>query len=259
MLICGIDFETSGRLPKTHSIVEVGMVLWETELNTPVQQAGFLVYTPNAIWEPGATEKNHITQQMCLDYGKEEKAALHNTIAFYQKAHMMCAHNGNIFDRPFFEAWCQKFGYREVLDDNKTWLDTKIDLPVPDDWSKKLDYLATHFGITPKKRNHRGVSDVETMLDILSQCPLDKVIESAKSPTIIVEALVDFDNNALAKLQGFYWRPAPIKKWIKAIKSYRLKDVIESAAAQEWPEDLDPEHTKRPGFRVRIAPSWVTG
>jgi hypothetical protein len=54
MILCGLDFETTGLQIGKVGITEVGLVRWDTELGAPIQMTGFLVDPPkDAIWEPG--------------------------------------------------------------------------------------------------------------------------------------------------------------------------------------------------------------
>lgn len=237
MIILGLDFETTGREPQTHSIVEVGAVMWETELHTPLRVMSQLVYEPDAVWEPGASEVNHITQDICKSYGKDSQHVLRTLISWYHQSDVVCAHNGNIFDRPFFFAWCHRMGFGEYKDENKVWIDTKTDMDLPEKWTtRKLMYLAAHYGfINPFP--HRAVFDVMTMLMILDKQDLNKVMEMAKSATIVVQALVPFEKKDLAKERGYYWRPEQ-KQWIKSIKAARLEEEQQDSSVA--------------GFKIRL-------
>lgn len=241
MKILGVDFETTGRIAGTHSVIEVGMAVYDTTTKTVLKEQGFIVHVPNAVWEPSATGVHGITQQMCEEDGKPNELALRTLISWYKDCHAACAHNGRIFDRVMFEAWCKSLGYEEYMDPNKIWIDTITDLELPDDWSKKLQYLATHFGILHDNA-HRALADVDVMLRILAHRRHDfnRVWEVANSPTVTVQALVSFDNNALAKALGYYWRPAPLKVWIKAIKAINIEKNYEEAKAA--------------GFKIKVLP-----
>ncbi len=222
MLICGLDFETSGRDPGRHSVVEVGAVLWCTELRRPVRSMGYLVYDHDAVWEEGATECNGITQDQCRDYGIEESQSLEQLISYYCMADAVATHNGNIFDRLFYESWCERLLRYEYKDQGKPWIDTKIDLGFPDKWSSRLKYLAAEHGIL-HAHAHGALPDATVMLEILDRYDLDKVMESALSPTVIVQAVVSYDDRERAKARGYYWRPAE-KRWVKGIKASKVED-----------------------------------
>jgi len=222
MVVGGLDFETSGRDPKVHSVVEAGLVLWDTELRRPVRSEGFLVYDPEAVWEEGAVAVNGITQERCNLYGLPAKDALGRVVGFYQQADVLCAHNGTAFDRPFYENWGERMGRAEPGDQGKVWIDTMVDIPYPKEWSVKLKYLAAEHGIL-HYRAHGALSDAMVMLEILDRWLLEQVLESARSPTITVRALVSYDDRDKAKALGYHWRPIE-RWWVKPVKAFRLED-----------------------------------
>jgi len=141
-------------------------------------------------------------------------------------AHAICTHNGNVFDRFFYEAWCNRFGYTEYRDQGKVWIDTKVDVPFPDPkWHNiKLKYLAAEHGIL-HRHAHGALPDAEVMLEILDKYNLNTVLSSASSPTVIVQALVSFADKDKAKDQGYYWRPTE-RQWVKAIKASKVQDEM---------------------------------
>jgi|SRR5271157_5668471 len=233
MIIGGLDFETSGQDPKLNSVVEIGLVLWCTELRRPVSSTGRLVYDPNAVWEEGTTAINGITQEQCKANGIDNELALKHTIQLYRHADIICTHNGTIFDKIFYENWCERFGYLDYRDQGKTWIDTKIDIQYPKGWSTKLKYLALEHGIF-HAHAHGALPDATVMLEILDRYPLSTVIESAKSPTVIVMAQVSYEEKDKAKAMGFYWRPET-KQWIKSIKASRIQDEVTSCAIAGFP------------------------
>jgi DNA polymerase-3 subunit epsilon len=228
MIILGLDMETTGREPTIHSVTEVGAVMWETTLRTPIREIGQLVYDPDAVWEPGVTSVNGITPEICKHYGKDSKKVLQTLISWYQQSDVVCAHNGNIFDRPVFFNWCDRFGFHDYKDENKVWIDTTTDIDIPRGWPRKLQYLATHLGLH-NPFPHRAVFDVMAMLMILDRFDLNRTMELAKSPTVIIQALVSYDQKDWAKDLGYYWRPER-KVWIKSVKAARVGEEEASAA-----------------------------
>ncbi len=233
MVVLGLDFETSGRDPLIHSVTEVGAVMWDTDTQAPVRLMSYLVYTPDAVWEDGASECSGVTQDLCEAYGKDSESVLKMLISWYAQVDAVCAHNGNEFDRLFWNAWCDRLGYGDCKDENKVWIDTTTDIDLPPGWSKKLTYLATHYGIL-NPFPHRAVFDVLTMLLVLGNHDINRVMELAKSPTVLVQALVPFERKDEAKARGYWWE-AENKRWVKRMK-----------AVQVEPEGLEA------GFPVKI-------
>jgi hypothetical protein len=64
MLFLLFDYETSGLDPAIHSIVEYGVVLWDTTLNRVVREAGSIIFDPAAVWDPKVLEVHNITPEL---------------------------------------------------------------------------------------------------------------------------------------------------------------------------------------------------
>jgi DNA polymerase-3 subunit epsilon len=227
-LILGLDFETTGLNPLVHSITEVGMVLWETSLRTPIKVMGFMVDPgPSAVWDPEVIGITGITPESCSQFGYESERGLKQVLSWYQTADMACAHNGGPFDHPFLINWAAKFGY-EV--EEKLWIDTNTDLNLPEKVSRKLTYMAAdHNFLNPFP--HRAVFDVMTMLKVLDQHNLEEVIFLAKQPNIVVQALVSFDEKDLAKARGYHaeYDNGKFKGWIRTMKACFLEKEKDEA------------------------------
>ena len=243
MIICGLDFETSGEDPTANSVVEVGAVLWETELRRPVRSIGYLVYDRAAVWQEGTTEINGITQDQCASYGIDNEAALKRLISYYRMANVICTHNGTAFDRIFYENWCERFGYVQYKNQGKVWIDTKIDIPFPNTkWHNlNLKHLAAEHGIL-HAHAHGALPDANVMLQILDMYDFNKVMESAMSPTVIVQAIVAFEDKDKAKAQGYYWRPAT-RQWVKAVKACRIEEEVLKASQVGFSVKIGKEST----------------
>src|SRR5208282_1098920 len=113
--------------PLAHSVTEVGAAMWDTDLRMPVRLMGYIVYDPAAVWQDGASDCSGITQELCQRYGKDSESVLRMLVNWYGQADAVCAHNGNEFDRPFWNAWCERLGYGHAKDENKVWIDTLTD------------------------------------------------------------------------------------------------------------------------------------
>ncbi len=201
MKILGCDFETTGLVPETHSITEVGMVMWDTDLRMPVKEMGYIVNPgPDAVWEPEVFNVNKLTPEICAQSGYEYGRAAKQFFLWYQDADAAVAHNGTQMEKPFVKVWGDKFSYDFQPD--KLWIDTSTDIEFPSKMSRRLTYLAAdHRFLNPFP--HSALADVLTMLVILDQYPLDGVIRLAKSPSVSVKAVVSYDDRELAKARGY--------------------------------------------------------
>jgi DNA polymerase III alpha subunit (gram-positive type) len=225
MKILGIDLETTGLDTNTCAITEVGMVLWDTDLRTPVKLISYLVQVPKeVIWSEQVLKSSVITPELCSREGYPEEKAVRQFLAWYEQVDTICTHNGTRFDLPVLTSWTKKLGYDL---EKKTHIDTLIDLRIPSHQSKKLSYMALDHGIV-NNFAHRAVFDVMTMLRVLDLHPLEDVLRMARSPMLTIEAIVSYENRELAKTGGFYWK-SENKKWLKDIKECELEEEQQEA------------------------------
>jgi DNA polymerase-3 subunit epsilon len=239
VLICGLDFETTGLIDgdKIPSVVELGMVVWDTDLHLPIKMMGFLVDPgPDVSWNSGdeqfgakfAGDINGLSPEICTKYGYGSEKALRQLLGWYQPAEYACAHNGLTFDRLILKAWAEKYGYD--WQPNKVWIDTSIDIELPPKMSTRLTYMACDHGFL-NPFPHRALLDVLTMMQILDRYDLGPILEMAKSPTLQIKAVVEYDDRELAKARGY--RPKyendRFKMWTKSIKECKLAQEREEA------------------------------
>jgi len=226
MIILGKDYETTGLDPKVSSVTEVGMILWDTDTSSPIKVLGFLVDPgPEAVWDPLAIKKTLITPQLCSKYGYQNERALKQVLSWYQDADVICAHNGNRFDKPLFLAWCSKFGFTPP---DKSWIDTNTDIELDElehSKSRKLPYMAADHGFL-NPFPHRAVFDVMTMLRILSGYDLERVLFLARQPNIQIQAIVSYEDKDLAKARGYRWEPDPRNPNGKNIWTQSIKECF---------------------------------
>ena len=228
MLLGGIDLETGGAfdLPlEENFIVELGLVVWDTDLNSPVALHNWLVNEGKEM-HPEASEYNGITNKMLQEWGEPQCEVLNQTAIIIESCDYIVAQNGGNFDEPIIMNASE---FERITFPKKHWIDTKTDVPYPKNcMSRNLTYL-TAFHKMVNCFAHRAVTDVLMMMEILSKYPLDKVLEISHSPTLRVVADVSFDKKHLAKDAGFYWDGSR-KEWFKDIKELFYKDE-----ASKWP------------------------
>lgn len=226
MLILGLDFETTHFDQDLLRVTELGAALWDTELSQPVEIYSVLI---NDDFEEDITEEitqlTGITTQMLKDHGECSYVAVNELSKLYAKASYVCAHNGNEFDRPVLERWVKR--QEQEFNDDLHWIDTTKDLPL-DSYCRYTNMLylsAFHGFINPFA--HRAVSDVLSMLRILNQYDINRVIEISKSEEKIFLCLVDYHDRALAKQAGFRWN-AETRFW-----EYKIKGALLDQEAYE--------------------------
>lgn len=244
MKILGCDVETTGLKPETHSITEVGMVLWDSNLRMPTKEMGYIVNpSPDAVWDPEVFNINKLTPEICAKYGYEYGRAAKQFFLWYQEADAVCAHNATKFERLFLKVWADKYGYDFQPD--KLWIDTSTDIDFPSNMSHRLTYLAAdHNFLNPFP--HVALADVLTMLVILDQYPLDETIRLAKSPSVSVKAVVSYEDRELAKARGYraeYNDRSEFMYWKLVIKECFLdRERAEAGFPIEIIEEIAAKH-----------------
>lgn len=253
MKLLGLDFETTGKDTEKSRVIEVGLVLWDTDLHTPTKVAGYLVDPgPGVVYEPEAMQKNGLSAELCAMYGMEDGAAIRQLLGWMRFCDAVVAHNGHEFDYLLLEAWAKRYGL-EVPD--RLRIDTMHDIELGPKMSSRLVYMAADRGFL-NPFPHRAMFDVMTMMKLLDFYNFDRVVELAKSPRITVRALVSYDNRDRAKSRGYHWKPED-KLWTKIIKEINLEKEREACGDRTEKivgEDGVEQDVLVPGFKIAVLP-----
>ena len=176
------DLETTTADPATAAIVEVACCLWDIEARTVLS-----VYstTVHAIDNP-AEHINGIPQAALADAPSVNRA-LASVGHFVAKSDLICAHNGDSFDRPVLEQHACPWV------DSKPWVDT-MDFEFPRfSSSRSLIALAAAHGV-PIGTVHRAVDDVLLVARLLERAAelgadIRAMVEKAMRPKVRVAAV----------------------------------------------------------------------
>lgn len=229
MLVCGLDFETTGLDLKNDRITEVGAVLWDTDRNVPVRLMSQLIYEEGyPELTPEIIELTGIHPQDLTGFASSPKTALVELLgSFFNHAEAIVAHNGLLFDKPMLEEEAKRQG---VKIPERIWIDTTTDIEFPPHiTTRKLTHLASdHKFLNPFE--HRALFDVCAMLKIASQYDWNQMMTYAKTPTLTVRADTTFQQKELAKKQNYRWN-AEQKIWVKSIKEFQLEETRKAAQA----------------------------
>jgi DNA polymerase III epsilon subunit-like protein len=126
MQLIGLDFETTGLNPEKDLIIEVGAVVWDTDLHAPIVIDNFLTNWGVAI-TPEVTKVNGISDNMVVTYGISPETAFHRLKEILNRSDYVVAHNGNLFDKVFLEKWFLE-AETDSFQPQHTWIDTIHDI-----------------------------------------------------------------------------------------------------------------------------------
>jgi len=240
MRVLGIDLETTGVDFEKDRIIEIGLVLWDTDLKIPLRMSSQLIDEPGHPKIDSDNVPALITDEMVKEFGismndsRKVDLLFDFIIGLCKEARYIVAQNGNKFDKimlkKFFDRYSKDFP--DIL-----WLDTRTDIEYPVHChSKNLIYLAAFHGFV-NPFPHRALFDIMTMLKLLDNYDIDEIIERMESPEVTLRACVTFDTKELAKAEGFSWSEFPdcpyrgSKIWYKIIKECDVTD--------EWIDSLE--------------------
>lgn len=229
MYVLGLDFETTGLDESKDRVIEVGAILYDTVRNMPIQVLNELILPePEGLKElsPEVRAITGLTPEIVTEWGLGMCQIKHKFTSLIMAAEHVVAHNA-----PFEEGFLRRElirvspEYIGLLNEIQ-WIDTRTDLPLKayqKGRSSSLTYLAADHGFL-NPFPHRAFSDVLTMMKLFMEYPTSVIVERSKSPTLEIEAVVDFHQKDFAKEAGFHW-DGERKKWVRNIKECDLEEL----------------------------------
>jgi DNA polymerase-3 subunit epsilon len=214
--------ESTGLDVNKDEVIEVGAVLWSTGQNKALESVGFLVKAEKAISDE-ITSITGITQSAVDAFGYESADALNSVIDLMSQADVVIGHNVKRFDERITRSWASRF-LTELPD--KLWADTMTDLPNVK--GEQLVTMAAKHGFV-NLFPHSALADCQTVVKLISGYDIEKIIERAKSPTIVVQSHQGRHENDLVKKMQFRWNPER-KLWFKCVKEMDLEELKKNAA-----------------------------
>lgn len=229
MLLLGVDFETTGLNIKTDYIIEVGAAVWDTQRNTTLKLYSDLLKIKKPLGYE-VTKVTGILNEDLLNHGVDPKYAFLRILTLLEDVDYIVAHNGTNFDKPILEEELKRY---DIPAPAQPWLDTMKDLPLPENiTSKRLGYLAADHGFL-NPFPHRALSDVLTMLKVLSHYDINKVISISSEADITLVADVSkpwLDRRPegkkgvdLVKARGYRFNGGT-KQWQKVVKESNVDE-----------------------------------
>lgn len=235
MIVMGLDLETTGLDTSKDRPIEVAYALWDTEAKKTISMENHLLW--DETYPPITEEITKLTGITTVDlekYSVKPKVGINHLLDFVSRHNpsYVIAHNGEMFDKPLLLAELHRQGFQNSSLQTAPWIDTRTDLPFSDNPdSMKLKHLACDMGfINPFP--HRALSDVLTMLKVMSQFDFQEIEAHSKIPWLTVRAVVDFDNKEKAKARRYSWEKIGEdtfpKMWVKRIKETKLQEEVDA-------------------------------
>jgi DNA polymerase-3 subunit epsilon len=223
MLFLCLDFETTGLSSETDLPIELGLVLWDSVLKTPLRMTSTLIKQDVVITDE-ITKITGITNKMLDILSIKEADVVQAFQGYSMLIDAYVAHNAP-FDRKFLEAMFKRQGLKVA---DKIWIDTSKDIPYPESiTTRKLTHLACEHGFL-NPFPHRALPDVLTMIQVMSKYDCEEIVKYAQTPNLRIKAGVSFENKDLAKERGYRY-DGDTKSWYKEIKEFQLEKEIKEA------------------------------
>lgn len=220
MIILSYDIETTGLNKINDRIIEIGLALYSTGQNKILESTGFLVQSDGAPITAEVTEITGITQAAVDRFGYDPVDALDDVIRFMEQADAVIGHNVIRFDRPITANASKRLN--RVLPE-KLWIDTMTDIPNVKG-EQLITMSAKHGFLNPIQ--HSAEDDAKSVLKLVSFYDINKVVERAQSPTIVVRSHQPntTENNKVVRKLGFIWN-GDFKIWWRATKEMDFENL----------------------------------
>ena len=206
MNILIVDTETTGLDPEKDAIIEVGMILYNTEHRCVIAELSHLVDNDTN----AAEEINHIPVGALKESAEFSAEAAHFGGRLISMSEYIIAHNAE-FDRNFFKS--------HGVEPSQPWICTKNDVvwPIRKGASLSLINICAELGV-PIINAHRALNDCRLLVGALEKMPdiASFLLESGKGRKDYI-ALVSYEDREKAKAAGFAWQPTS-KQWVAKMK-----------------------------------------
>jgi DNA polymerase III epsilon subunit-like protein len=248
MLVCGVDFETTGLEPGKDFITEIGAVLFHDSTWEVRGRFSRFVYEPKALpLSEDIVRLTGITDKMLTEQGVPTREALLSFADFSSEAVAFVAHNKD-FDQGMFKAEVERSKVELSLATlNKSWYCSKGDIKAHEGKRcTKLSHLAVDYGlVVDGGKLHRALDDVLLMGQMIAATKTSfiEMKTYAEEPWVYIQAItkgpwVDGGKSTNeAKKLGFAWEKcngtySPIfsKKWVKRVKKSALEEELKKPA-----------------------------
>jgi len=241
MILLSLDFETTGLDRDNDEVIEVGAVLYSTGQKKCLESAGYLVKPVNKTISKEITDLTGVHPAAVEKFGFSSEQGLDNLIELAKQADAIIGQNVVRFDKHFFDNWCKR-QRKPVVD--KLYIDTRTDLPgVQGETLMLMCAKAGFLNLFP----HSALSDAQSVLKLIDGHDIDKIVELAKSPVVVLQGMQGRGDNALAKKRKFSWNP-DYKIWWKTVKESQVTEEVSAC----------PFNVSKAGPEILIEKLWYS-
>jgi len=220
MILLSYDIEATGLDKQKDRIIEMGLVLYSTGQQKILESAGFLVQSDGVSITEEITGITGITQAAVDRFGREPVSALEDFNWFAEQADAVIGHNVIRYDRPMTENAANRLSVPLI---EKLWVDSMTDIPGVKG-EQLITMCAKHGFVNPNQ--HSAEDDAKSVLKLIQSYDIDKIIERAKSPTVVIRSHQPNtpENNRVVGKMGFRWHGV-FKLWWRATKEMDVSDI----------------------------------
>ena len=214
-----VDTETTGLDPEKHACIEVAAVMFSMDDACVIECFSTLVET-NAPNEVEAI--NHIPQRTYQQWGMPAEVLWLRLAGMWNNCDAIVAHNSD-FDQQWFPS---DLGIHKL-----PWIDTcnGVNWPRQSREASNLISLAFEHGLGVVDP-HRALSDCLLIARLLSRCAelgydIRAILRRGLRPMGTFEALVSFEDKALAQEKGFKWKGKEAGGWQRKMATEDLEQL----------------------------------
>jgi len=199
-----LDTETTGLDNENDDCLEVGSILFNVKSRSVLAQQSFLLPVENN----NAEKINNIPAEITR-LPQPLLEAIKYFESLVQSSDVIVAHNAE-----FDMKW---FGLKKLPQIKKQWICSMEDITWPSDRQLKtrpsVRDLALAYGI-PVWNAHRALTDCIYLAEVFKRCnELEKLLNRALEPKVLVRAEISYDKRHLAKNAGFRWNDSVKGAW----------------------------------------------
>lgn len=219
MILTSFDIETTGLNKTEDRIIEMGLVLYSTGQSKILRSEGFLLESAGVPVTEEITDLTGITASALEVFGYDQIAAIETFLEYAELSDAVIGHNSNFFDLPVIENTAKRLDVNWNF--NKLCIDTMTDIPGVKG-EQLITMCAKHGFVNPNQ--HSAEDDAKAVLKLISGYSIDKIVERAKSPLVVIKSAHSRSDtaNKAARKAGFRWNP-DYRIWWQAVKEMDLE------------------------------------